>query len=137
MLSKPTLILFHKQSTSGRLRFLCLPTGILCFDGLPEGAQNRSEPGSPIPVSGSHWLRIAEHQLGLADQSIQEVPDFEQWLDTPSGDVPILLAGFSDIDPPFAAAEKLGGKFIPILESRQLSPVEQNLLRLAYEHLLG
>ena len=52
-------------------------------------------------------------------------------------DVPVLLASFAGIDPPFAAAERTKSRFIAITESRQLSEVERNLLRRAYEHVLG
>jgi len=51
--------------------------------------------------------------------------------------VPVLLASFAGIDPPFAAAERTKSRFIAITESRQLSEVERNLLRRAYEHVLG
>ena len=49
----------------------------------------------------------------------------------------VLLAAFVGIDPPFAAAERVHGRFIAITESRQLSDVERDLLRRAYEHVLG
>ena len=63
--------------------------------------------------------------------------DFQAWVDTPDGDAPILLAAFAGIDPPFEAADRVRGRFIAITESRQLSEVERDLLRRAYEHVLG
>lgn len=51
--------------------------------------------------------------------------------------MPVLLAAFTGIDPPFAMAERLRGRFIALTEARQLSEVERNLLRRAYEHVLG
>lgn len=58
-------------------------------------------------------------------------------MDTPAGDVPVLLGAFASVDPPFAAAERARGRFIAITESRALTDVERQLLRRAYEHVLG
>ncbi|MBK7415405.1 MAG: hypothetical protein IPJ38_10185 [Dechloromonas sp.] len=69
--------------------------------------------------------------------AIEPVAEFQAWVDTPEGDVPVLLASFAGIDPPFAAAERTKSRFIAMTESRQLSEVERNLLRRAYEHVLG
>lgn len=82
--AQPRLILLHKHKTSGRVRFLCLPYGVVAFKALPA-----------------------------------------------------LLGVFAGIDPPFAAAERAGGRFIAITESRALSDVERQLLRRTYEHVLG
>lgn len=83
-------------------------------------------------------MREAEIHLGLPEGAIEAVPEFQAWVDTPEGDVPVLLAAFVGIDPPFAAAERVHGRFIAITESRQLSDVERNLeARRAYEHVLG
>ena len=82
-------------------------------------------------------MREAEVQLGLPEGAIEPVADFQAWVDTPAGDVPVLLAAFVGIDPPFEAAERTRSRFIAITESRQLSEVERNLLRRAYEHVLG
>ena len=51
--------------------------------------------------------------------------------------MPVLLAAFADIDPPFAAAERSNSRFVALTETRQLSEVERNLLRRSYEHVLG
>ena len=63
--------------------------------------------------------------------------EFQAWVDTPEGDIPVLLAAFAGIDPPFAAAERCQGRFIGITESRQLREIERLLLRRAYDHALG
>jgi hypothetical protein len=49
----------------------------------------------------------------------------------------VLFRSFTSIDPPFAAAEAIGGRFIAITEARGLPPVELDLLRKAYEILIG
>ena len=138
MTVQPRLILIHKQATSGRLRFLCLSSGILAFSPLPEVSALRDDNYSPkIQFHPTVPVRQAEIHLGLQEGAIEPVAEFQAWVDTPEGDVPVLLAAFAGIDPPFAAAERCRARFIAITESRQLSEVERNLLRRAYEHILG
>lgn len=134
----PRLILIHKHATSGRVRFLCLSSGVVAFKPLPALAALRDEDYSPtIQFHPSAVVREAEIHLGLAEGGVEPVADFQAWVDTPEGDVPVLLAAFAGIDPPFEAAQRIQGRFIAITESRQLSDVERNLLRRAYEHVLG
>jgi len=134
----PRLILIHKQATSGRVRFFCLSSGIVAFDPLPPLAALHDEDYSPkIQFHPTAVVREAEIHLGLPEGAIEPVADFQAWADTPEGDVPVLLAAFTGIDPPFAAAERTRSRFIAITESRRLSEVERNLLRRAYEHVLG
>ena len=134
----PRLLLLHKQSSSGRLRFFCLSSGILAFNPVAALAELRDENYSPtVQCHPTAVIREAEVQLGLPEGGIEAVPDFQAWIDTPGGDVPVLLAAFTGIDPPFAMAERTGGRFIAITESRHLSELERNLLRRAYEHVLG
>ncbi|PKO85910.1 MAG: hypothetical protein CVU18_17740 [Betaproteobacteria bacterium HGW-Betaproteobacteria-12] len=134
----PRLILLHKQATSGRVRFLCLSSGVVAFSPLPVLAALRDENYSPtVQVHPTAVLREAEIHLGLPEGAIVPEADFQAWVDTPAGDVPVLLAAFAGIDPPFAAAERTGSRFIALTESRTLSEVERNLLRRAYEHVLG
>ena len=137
MLPAPALIIFHKQKTSGRLRFLCLPTGVLCFGGVPEGSSLKASGEGDLGIHPTHWLQAAEGQLHLTAGSLEPEAEFLQWLDTPFGNIPVLLAGLTCIDPPFEAAEALEGKFITIMDSRRLTALEQKLLGLAYEHVLG
>ena len=134
----PRLILIHKQSTSGRVRFLCLRSGVVAFAPLPPLSALHDEDYSPkIQFHPTAAVREAEAHLGLPEGAIEPVADFQAWVDTPTGDVPVLLAAFAGIDPPFDAAERTSSRFIAITESRQLSEVERNLLRRAYEHVLG
>lgn len=134
----PRLILLHKQSTSGRVRFLCLPSGVFAFQPLPALSALHDEDYSPVvQFHPAAVMREAEIHLGLPEGTVMPEAEFHAWVDTPQGDVPVLLAAFSGIDPPFAAAERLGGRFIAMTESRALSEVERNLLRRAYEHVLG
>lgn len=134
----PRLILLHKHKTSGRVRFLCFNTGIIAFGKLPVLAALRDEDYSPtVHFHPTAIIREAEIRLGLPEAAIEPLADFQAWVDTPEGDVPVLLAAFADIDPPFAAAERTNSRFVALTETRQLSEVERNLLRRAYEHVLG
>lgn len=134
----PRLILLHKQATSGRVRFLCFTSGVVAFAPLPALAALREEDYSPtIQVHPTAVIREAEIHLGLPEGAIAAEAEFSAWVDTPAGDVPVLLAAFTGIDPPFAAAERTRSRFIAITESRQLTEVERSLLRRAYEHVLG
>ncbi|MEY2632257.1 MAG: hypothetical protein RIR00_911 [Pseudomonadota bacterium] len=134
----PRLILLHKQKTSGRVRFFCLSHGVLAFQPLPALSVLREEGYSPkIQIHPTALLREAELHLGLAPDELEPEPEFSAWVDTPEGDVPVLLALFNSIDPPFAAAERLHGRFIALTETRSLSEVERQLLRRAYEQVLG
>jgi hypothetical protein len=134
--SVPRLILFHKQKTSARTRFLRFADTVLAFGPLPAAAKLNVEPGSVRPHPAAH-LHAAEERLSLPAGSLEAVADFQMDVDTPDGIVPVLLAGFTSIDPPFAAAEAIGARFAPITEARGLPPVELELLRHAYEVLIG
>lgn len=138
MSDQARLILVHKQATSGRVRFLCLPSGVLAFMPLPVLSALREERYSPtVCVHPTALVREAELRLGLPEGGLLPDGEFSAWVDTPGGDVPVLLAMFSGIDPPFGAAERCGGRFMALAESRHLSDVERHLLRRVYEHLLG
>lgn len=134
----PRLVFAHKQKTSGRVRYLQLPEGVVAFSPLPALAALRDEDyDTAVRFHPAALLHDAETRLGLPPESIAAEAEFRAWVDTPEGDVPVLLACFTSIDPPFAAAERLGGRFIALTEARSLSEVERNLLRRTYEHLLG
>jgi hypothetical protein len=131
----PRLLLVHKQKTSARTRFLRFADTVLAFEALPAAAQLAS-PGCVRPHPAAH-LQAAEQKLGLPAGSIEPLPEFEYDVATPDGAVPVLLAAFTTIDPPFAAAEAIGGRFIAITEARGLPAIELDLLRRAYEVLIG
>jgi hypothetical protein len=130
------LILFHKQKTSARTRFLRFADTVLAFGPLPASATLNADAGAVRPHPSAH-LHAAEARLGLPAGSLEAVADFQLDVDTPDGTLPVLLAGFTSIDPPFAAAEAIGARFAPITEARGLPPVELELLRHAYEVLIG
>jgi hypothetical protein len=132
----PRLILFHKQKSSARTRFLRFADTVLAFAPLPASATLNAESGSVRLHPAAH-LRAAEERLSLPAGSLESVSDFSADVATTDGIVPVLLAGFTSIDPPFAAAEAIGARFAPITEARGLPAVELELLRRAYEVLIG
>lgn len=132
----PRLILFHKQKTSARTRFLRFADTVLAFGPSPASGKLAAEVGAVRPHPAAH-LQAAEQRLGLPAGSLEAIPEFSYDVKTPEGSVPVLLAAFTSIDPPFAAAEAIGGRFISITEARGLPAVELDLLRAAYEVLIG
>jgi hypothetical protein len=132
------LILVHKQKTSGRLRFLRLPHGIVAFAPLPPAsALMEHAVTSQVVHHPAVFLRAAETQMGLPAGSLMHEPEFQATVDTPDGPAVVHLAIFTSIDPPFDEAAALGGSFIAITEAAGGMAVEMDLLRRAYEVLLG
>lgn len=135
----PRLVLFHKQGTSARTRFLRFEASLLAFAPLPAGAVLRDEsaPQGKVMPHPAPVLKQAEEKLGLPPGSLRAETEFHAVADTPEGELPILLAGFTSIDPPFIAANALGGRFVALTEARGLPPLELELARRAYTTILG
>ncbi|HCS90377.1 MAG: hypothetical protein N838_11760 [Thiohalocapsa sp. PB-PSB1] len=135
------LILYHKQSTSARTRFLRHGHGGICgIDALPEDAlldPTRGDDDSTLTTHPGMLLRNAENRLKLPRGSLESDLGFRCRVvaDDTAGDV--HLAHFVSIDPPFEAAHHVGAAFIDLTQARGLPSTELELLRLAYEHVLG
>lgn len=137
------LIVYHKQATSARLRFLRFAEHTVCgFGALPrlaavveQAEMARFDPAvvpHPAPLLGR-----MEKSLGLAAGSIEIDGDFLARVDVPDGPLTIYLARFTSIDPPFDAAAARGGTFIDLTQARELPPPELELLRRVYQHVMG
>lgn len=134
----PRLILLHKQKTSAMVRFLCLPGGLLAFEPLPPEASLRDEDwSSAVDIHPAAHARAAAVRLGLPESAVEAEGEFRAWVATTAGDVPVLMGFFALDDPPFEAAGHAGGRFINMMEARRLSTLDQQLIRRAYEHVLG
>lgn len=132
------LILAHKHRTSARLRFLRFRHGLTAFTPLPRlSSYDEAAPPPQVVHHPSLFLHAAEDELGLASGALAYEAEFSATVDTPDGPIAVYLASFTSIDPPFEAAETHGGRFITITEAIGGSPVEMDLLRLAYTTLLG
>ncbi|MBS1208397.1 MAG: hypothetical protein H6R19_795 [Proteobacteria bacterium] len=134
----PRLILCHKHKTSARLRFLCFPHGMLAFEPLPADCTiNPDSSATQVRVHPAAWVRQAAERLEMDLHLLCAEGDFHAEARLGPTCIPILLACFTSIDPPFEIALRYGARFIPITETQHASPQELTLLRLAYEHLIG
>lgn len=139
-MTNPCLIMYHKQSTSARTRFLKLPYGGVCgFDGLPDQA-SLSDEGCDTDKLVSHpapLVRAAEVRFDLPSGSLEPEPGYRCRVTSESGTTEVYLARFTTIDPPFEQASAHGGAFIDLTQARGLPAVELALLRRAYEQIMG
>ena len=78
-----------------------------------------------------------ERDLGLAPGSLESEGGFRAKVEAPGGLIEVFLARFTSIDPPFEWAEQQGAKFIDLTQARGLPAVELQILRRAYEQILG
>jgi hypothetical protein len=135
----PRLLFFHKQGASARTRFLRFAHGMLGFAELPAGSSLRDVDGPPPTVlpHPAALLNDAAKRLGLPESSLRAETEFQAVVDTPADEIPVLLVEFTTLDPPFAAAEQAGARFIAITEARDRGELELALMRRAYEILIG
>lgn len=134
------VIVYHKQATSARTRFLrgshlCLP------DPLPALAVplEEGEEGTATTVSAhpAPLLRRVTQWLGLGDGELALEREFRERVEVPGGEIVIHLARATTIDPPFDGAAQVGCRFVSLLEAKDLAAVELELLRRAYRFVMG
>jgi hypothetical protein len=133
------VILYHKQATSARTRFLRLDYGGACgFAPLPPGARLAgAEEAAEDSTAVAAAVSAAEGFLGLDSGGLELQPGLRMRLEAPEGDLWVVLARFRDTDPPFALAEAKGARFVALTEMRGLPSLELELLRQAYEWIMG
>lgn len=139
-MNDPRLIMYHKQATSARTRFLKLDYGGVCgFGALPEEAAlaERTVEDGKLVSHPAFLIRDAERRLGLPGGSLEAEGGYRCKVSSPEGATEVFLARFTAIDPPFEEAEAQGAAFIDLTQARGLPQVELALLRLAYEKILG
>jgi hypothetical protein len=132
------VILYHKQATSARTRFLKLETNSIClFDPIPMPADLLdSEPGNTVNHPAA-ILRQTEERLGFPAGSLKAEGEYRHTVDIPGQTIQIILAAITTIDPLFEEAEQSGASFIDLTQARGLPDIELLLLRHAYELVLG
>lgn len=134
------VILFHKQATSAMTRFLRLDGGALVMGGeLPNLSQVVTGATPDDEAVLSHPASIAaeiERWLGLESGDLEVEPDYQERVEIPGKVLRIYLARFKTIDPPFAQARAVGGSFVTLTQTRGAMPVELELLRTAYAHIM-
>ncbi|MEW8013639.1 MAG: hypothetical protein AB2807_02280 [Candidatus Sedimenticola endophacoides] len=133
------VILFHKQPTSARTRFLRLSNNSVCTpETLPTLARVvEAKIGSTVLQHPASVITDLEDAYGFETGSLKPEGDFFQLVEVPGGSIQIILMEVTTIDPPFEIAERCGGRFVDLTEARDLPVVELELLRAAYETVLG
>lgn len=138
---KTRLIMYHKTPTSGLTKFLRQDDKTVCmFEGLPklsvvlerdERPQDEKLLSHPSPL-----VKQAADWLGMSQDDFELEVEFCEKVDVSEGPVTVYLVRFTTIDPPQAHAEKVGGKFITLMEAVGLPPAEMELLRRAYKVIM-
>ncbi len=131
-------ILFHKQKTSARLRFLRFAHHSVCaFAPIPTLAQARVGQQHNPAIHPAPVVQRLERELGFPAGSLRAEEGYRYSVEVPDGDIQVVLVAIDSIDPPFEQAVKIGAQFIDLTQARGLPPVELELLRGAYELVLG
>ncbi|MBK5970957.1 MULTISPECIES: hypothetical protein [Thiorhodovibrio] len=135
------LILYHTQPVSARTRFVRFDHGGICgFEPLPARTHlDEDDPdiASKLVSHPAFLLRDAEKRLRLEAGALEVHAGFRATPMSPGGAIEVRLARFISLDPPFAEVAAVGGAFIALTEARELPPVELELLRRAYQRILG
>jgi hypothetical protein len=82
-------------------------------------------------------LQQTEKRLGFPADSLKAEGEYRQMVEVPGEKIQVILAEITTMDPPFEEAEKLGASFIDLTQARGLPQIELQLLRCAYELVLG
>lgn len=143
LLEDVRVILYHKQATSARTLFLrhadggvCAPEPLPPLASVLEEAETPSESSTLAVHPASLALVLCRH-LGLPPDSIEIDPEFSARVDTPGRRLTAYLGRFKSMDPPRAAFAGRGGCFRALTELRGSAPAEMELLRRAYQTILG
>ena len=132
------VIFYHKQATSARTRFLRFANNSVCaFDALPVLARVPDKVPEITPLHQSDALAKAAQEIGLAPDELVAESEFQQFVEVPGRQIRIILAAIKTIDPPFGLAERIDAQFIDLTQARTLPPAELELLRAAYDVVLG
>lgn len=130
------VILFHKQAASARTRFIRFGHGVCAFEGLRSLAQVHARESAPA-LHPAPVLKRTAGELGLDPGMLHVEESFHFSVEVQGEQLPVLLVGIDTLDPPFEAAQRMGGEFIDLTQARDLTPSELELLRSAYEVVLG
>ena len=140
LLESACVILYHKQSTSAMTRFFRLEDGPVVM-GAPLPKLSRVVTGeveldSAVVLHPASVAAEMERWFGVESGALEVDSDYQELIEVPGGTLRVYLARFKTVDPPFAAAEKAGGSFITLTQTRGMNPVELELLRTAYTSIM-
>jgi len=136
------VIMYHKSPASARTRFLlqgegvCLPGHLPKLAELLDGDTASSCSPEKVVAHPSPLLRHIAEWLALPQDQLELDEAFCEKVDVAGGPLTVYLARFDCIDPPFDAAERVGGRFIALTDGRSLPPAELDLLRRAYSVIM-
>jgi hypothetical protein len=132
------VILYHKQATSARTRFLKFGSESVCaFEPIPMPAALLEHNDSNTVNHPAAILQETEKRLGFSPGSLKAEGEYCKMVDVPGKKIQVILGEITTIDPPFDEAEKVGACFIDLTQARGLPQIELELLRCAYELVLG
>lgn len=128
-------IVCHFDSYSAALNFACWPERCLLWPApLPEGAT----PGPvSLPNDGTAAHQAALQLLGVPEGELVWMPDYDQGVHTPDGEIRVHLLRSTAFEPPAAALEAVGGVFKPISALRGYPPLELALVREVFNLIVG
>ena len=130
------LLLFYKGDISALVLFAQQENGSICFpEALPalsEILESDETEISEINLHPALLLKALNQHLNLDDDLLKIEPTFCERIDTPNGVMTVYLARFTLLDPPHKLLESRNLKLKTLTELRRQSPVELELLRLAY-----
>lgn len=134
------VILFHKQSTSAMTRFFKLNLGGVLLgkqiDKLSQVVTGERDDTSSVVAHPGAMAAELERWLRLEPGDLEVDSDYREVVEVPGNLLQVYLIRFTTIDPPFAEAEHAGASFITLTQARGLPPIELELLRIAYAHIM-
>jgi hypothetical protein len=122
-MERMALIVYHKQATSARTRFLRGTDGCLFYGELVEGAA-----AHPAGLMQELARRL---RVGMSDMALE--PDFRA---PQAAHGSVWLAQVKTVDPPMVEHLK-DHRFVSLLDARDLPESELELLGAAYQAVLG
>lgn len=108
------VILYHKQATSARTRFLKYAYNSVCaFESIPIPAQqlDGDQPSNMLNHSAA-ILQQVEQRLSLPAGCLKAEGEYRHNVEVSGKTIQILLACITTIDPPFEEAERANAEFI-------------------------
>lgn len=127
-------VIYHKQRTSARTRFLCLGRDVVLPGPIAADARlGELRPQRRVLAHPAAGLAAVSAASGIAVADLRVEPEALAALAANS--TRIWLVELMLTDPPEGAMG--GARFVSIIEARGVAPVQRELLRLAYERILG
>jgi hypothetical protein len=138
ILDRNRVILCHFDSYSAALLFARYGNSVLAPSPLPEAASIMPQPGETgEEYAPATVLTALTTQYGLDAAQLKLEGCFQEWMWSAAGPTRVHLARFTSLDPPRAAMELHGGIFKPISQMRGTPMIELNLLRQAFNLIMG